>query len=87
MELRDTVEMMVSKDYKERFKAEFYQLKIRYESLKAMLEKWDLDMLDFKPSCPRDWYDEQLQAMADYLMILKDRADLEEVDVAWEGEG
>lgn len=30
MELRDTAEMMNSADYKERFKAEYYQLKIRY---------------------------------------------------------
>lgn len=30
MELKDTVEMMLSADYKERFKAEYYQLKIRY---------------------------------------------------------
>ena len=29
MELKDTIEMMVSVDYKERFKAEYLQLKIR----------------------------------------------------------
>ena len=29
MELNETIEMMTSNDYKERFKAEFYQLKIR----------------------------------------------------------
>lgn len=34
MELRDTVEMMNSGDYKERFKAEYHQTKIRYERLK-----------------------------------------------------
>ena len=28
MELKDTVEMMGSEDYKERFKAEYYQVKI-----------------------------------------------------------
>lgn len=31
MELKDTVEMMGSVDYKERFKAEYLQAKIRYE--------------------------------------------------------
>ena len=33
---KDTVEMMNSADYKERFKAEFYQLLIRLDSLTSM---------------------------------------------------
>lgn len=41
MELKDTVEMMNSSDYKERFRAEYQQVVIRYQKLKAMLEKWD----------------------------------------------
>ena len=39
MELKDTVEMMNSSDYKERFKAEYYQTRIRYEKLHSMLIK------------------------------------------------
>lgn len=35
MTLKDTVEMMNSDDYKERFKAEYYQLVTRYRSLKS----------------------------------------------------
>ena len=35
MELKDTVGMMSSSDYRDRFKAEYYQLKIRYEKLKG----------------------------------------------------
>ena len=35
MELKETAKQMVSNDYKERFKAEYYQTKIRYEKLKA----------------------------------------------------
>ena len=31
MELKDTIELMQSDDYKERFKAEYYQVKIRLE--------------------------------------------------------
>lgn len=34
MELKDTVEMMNSADYKERFKAEYQQVVIRYKKLK-----------------------------------------------------
>lgn len=40
MELKDTATLMVSSYYKERFKAEYYQLKIRLEKLKCMLQKW-----------------------------------------------
>lgn len=39
MELKNTVELMNSEDYKERFKAEYYQTKIRYEKLKAFNNK------------------------------------------------
>lgn len=39
MELMETVVLMCSADYKERFKAEYFQLKIRYEKLLTMCEK------------------------------------------------
>ena len=51
--LKETVEMMNSADYKERFIAEYEQLVIRYKGLKNMLDKWDRDELEFKPTCPR----------------------------------
>lgn len=35
MELKETIELMQSGDYRERFKAEYLQTKIRYEKLKA----------------------------------------------------
>lgn len=38
MELKETIDMMNSAEYKERFKAEYYQLVIRKEKLEAMLE-------------------------------------------------
>ena len=41
MTLEETKDLMCSPNYKERFKAEYYQLKIRYEKLKAMCEKWE----------------------------------------------
>ena len=49
-ELRDTIKMMNSEDYKERFKAEYYQVVIRYQKLKSMLNKWDNDQLEFAPT-------------------------------------
>ena len=77
MELKDTVEMMSSEDYKERFKAEYYQVKIRYGKLKYMLERWDNEPLDFTPPCPRSTYDMQIRAMSDYIAVLEARAVME----------
>lgn len=79
MELKDTVELMNSQDYKERFKAEYFQLKIRYDKLVAMLEKWDNKQLNFEPTCPRYIYDQQIFAMKTYLETLECRAALEHV--------
>lgn len=79
--LKDTVELMESADYKDRFKAEYYQLKIRYEKLKAMLDKWDNGSLEFAPTCPREIYDHQIEGMEIYLDVLKDRAEIEGVEL------
>lgn len=79
MELKDTVELMTSDDYKERFIAEYCQVKIRYGKLKYMLERWDNSILDFTPTCPRSTYDLQTAAMKDYIAILEARAIMEGV--------
>ena len=77
MLLIDTAPMMVSEDYRERFRAEYYQLKIRYEKLETMLNNWD--DLDFIPTCTKDVYIKQLNAMWEYMDILKYRADKENI--------
>ena len=74
MELNDTITMMESADYKDRFRAEYAQLAIRSEKLKSMTEKWDAGTLNFSPTCPRSTYNMQLRAMADYLAVLEVRA-------------
>ena len=81
MELRDTIALMNSADYKERFKAEYLQVVVRYEKLKAMLEKWDAGKLDFTPTCPRSTYNIQIKAMTDYIAILEARAVMENIDL------
>ena len=80
-ELRDTIEMMNSEDYKERFKAEYYQVVIRYQKLKSMLDKWDNDQLEFSPTCPRSTYNMQITAMTDYIAVLEARAVMEGVEL------
>ena len=79
--LNDTVSMMNSVDYRERFRAEYYQLVIRYKKLKAMLEKWDKGELDFAPDCNRGILNMQERVMADYIAILESRAQIEDVDI------
>lgn len=74
MELKNTIALMISKDYKERFLAEYYQLKIRYDKLKEMCEKWDEDKLCFIPTCSKNVYKKQLKIMKEYLDILEERA-------------
>lgn len=81
MELKQTAEMMNSADYKERFKAEYYQVVIRYKKLKSMLEKWDKGELNFKPTCPRSTYNIQIKAMTDYIAILEARAVMEGIEL------
>lgn len=80
--LEQTVDLMLSEDYKERFKAEYYQLYQRFNKLRTMLIKWDRDELDFIPNCPRGTYDMQLEYMYKYLAILECRAKIEEIDIA-----
>lgn len=79
MTLKDTVEMMNSDDYKERFKAEYYQLVIRYRGLKSMLIKWDEGTLDFEPTCPKSTYNMQIKTMDDYIAVLEARAVMENI--------
>lgn len=78
-ELRQTVAMMQSDNYKERFKAEYCQVAIRFQKLQRMLEKWDKGELDFCLTCPRSTYNMQIKAMADYLAVLEARAVMEDI--------
>lgn len=81
MELNDTVKMMNSDDYKERFRAEYCQTVIRYGKLKNMLDRWDDGNLNFTPTCPRSTYNMQIRAMADYIAVLETRAVMEDIDL------
>lgn len=81
MELKDTVEMMQSEDYKERFKAEYYQLKIRLEKLYEMLVRYDAGTLGFSPDCSIQLLKDQLNIMRDYLYALQVRAEIEGIEL------
>lgn len=79
--LTKTCAMMVSSDYKERFRAEYIQLRNRYAGLKRMLANWDGGKLSFVPTCPREIYVVQLDAMAKYMDVLEKRAEIEKIKI------
>ena len=81
MELKDTIEMMDNKDYKERFKAEYYQVAIRQSKLIDMLAKYKAGTLNFKPRCSYELLYEQAQAMGKYALLLRARAEIEGIEL------
>ena len=81
MELKDTVELMISDNYNNRFKAERYQLDIRINKLQAMLEKYKNNQLDFVPKCSYELLNKQLEAMIQYRNCLLEREIIEDIDI------
>ena len=81
VELYQTAELMNSVDYKDRFKAEYLQLKIRMNGLKTMLDKYKAGILPFKPSCSYDLLNGQYKAMILYASYLEERAKIENIDI------
>lgn len=81
MELKDTIKLMESADYKDRLKAEYIQLDIRIKSLTCMLGKYKANKLDFKPKCTYETLLTQLVYMCDYRKVLKDRLTIEGVGI------
>lgn len=83
MELKETVELMNSEDYKERFIAEYHQVKIRYEKLKNFCNKIEVETMlgkeVTKHDCPLELLREQQKYMGLYLSILEKRALIENV--------
>lgn len=54
MELKDTVEGMLSSDYSERLRAEYDQASIRLEKLTEILDKYEDDPKNIVLDCPVD---------------------------------
>lgn len=81
MELKDTVDLMLTTDYKDRFKAEYWQTKIRYDKLHKKLIELGIGTLDFTPTYPMFVLLCQEQSMAKYLRDLKLRAQIEGIDI------
>lgn len=67
------------KDWKERFKKEYYELRERFKKLDMMISQYEKGQLEFEPKCPIDLLKRQRSAMWDYLSVLEQRAKIEEI--------
>ena len=85
MEYKDTVNGMLSSDYKERFIAEYQQIKIRYEKLKKFCNKIEaVGMIGEegpKHDSPLALLRHQQHYMGEYLNILELRAEIEGIEL------
>lgn len=87
IELKDTIPQMTSSNYKERFYAEYWQTKIRYEKLKDFCNKievgrvWNSHLDEPEHDCPFEMLRDQQRMMGEYLHILELRAIFEKVDL------
>lgn len=81
MELKETAKMMNSPNYKERFKAEVYQLDIRIGKLSNLLSAWDAGELKFTPTCSHALLETQLNSMKVYRHLLQMRAEIEGIEL------
>ena len=81
MELKDTIELMMSEDFKERFIAEYAQLAIRYKGLSRMVNAYANGTLNFTPKCSLEILKQQLKEMKAYMTTLEERAKIEGMDL------
>ena len=88
--LADTVDLMNSSDYRDRFVAEYIQLKIRYEKLKDFntrieaarkSKECEVSIEEPEHDCPASLLREQQAIMGEYLHLLELRAKIEDIDL------
>ena len=75
MELKDTITLMTSNDYRDRLKAEYLQLKIRMDRLNYFLNR------DPSPLVRLDLMATQYKVMNSYQKLLEVRLLDEEIDI------
>ena len=84
MELRDTVDLMLSKNYDDRLKAEYLQIDIRIRKLQNTIDNWN--NLKFQPKCPKQVLLDQLNCMKKYRDSLDVRLIYEDIEIKKEEE-
>jgi hypothetical protein len=80
-QLDETIEGMLSADYKERFKAEYLQAVIRRDKLEAMLVMYADGTLPFEPNSSIALLKAQANVLGAYVNILRLRAEQEQIEL------
>ena len=81
MTLDDTIKLMQSDDYKDRFVAEYWQTKIRYDRLHKICVQYEAGTLGFEPKCTLDVLSRQASHMGRYLKLMEIRAEMEGIEL------
>ena len=81
MNLADTVSLMLSDDWKDRFIAEYLQVKIRYNKLHKLIIKREVGKLDFKTPISLNSWKEQAHHMGLYLFELEKQAAIHGIEL------
>ena len=81
MNLTDTIALMNSDDFKDRFRAEYLQLTIRLSKLEKMFCEMNAGTLNFTPKCSYELLHEQAVYMKQYKRVLEERAKIEDIDL------
>lgn len=86
-DLKETIDLMISDDYRDRLKAEYQQTKIRYERLKNICNRMEaanagLNVAPPENDCRPYWLlREQQKRMGKYLHTLELRALVEGIEL------
>ena len=81
MQLKDTVELMTSKDWKDRFVAEYLQTKIRYEKLHKLIVKREFGKINFDTPISLESWKGQERYMGSYLYELEKQAAIHGIEL------
>ena len=81
MELKDTIELMISADWKDRFIAEYCQTKIRYEKLNKLIALREAGKHGFDTPIPLKSWMRQASAMSSYINELAYQAALHGIEL------
>jgi len=81
MELKDTIELMTSPNWADRFVAEYLQTKIRYEKLHKLIVKKEVGKFDFNTPIPLESWKDQAHYMGLYLHELEKQAVLHGIEL------
>ena len=84
MNLADTVNGMLSEDYKERFIAEYKQVLIRYRKLYHYIQEIECEQytgIEIPHDSPIEVLNDQLYYMNCYIEVMQRRAIIEGIDI------